>query len=80
MSESESIASRFRGRLLLSAKDIQECFLMARGISISRTTLNEWEGAGLWVHRPRGRKWYRWDKTWEFYVNLNSKRKPKKGN
>ena len=60
----------FAGRSFLSAKEIQHCFLLARGISISRTTLDEWEGCGLIVERHGGRKWYDWKKTWAFYLAL----------
>lgn len=64
------IEELFAGRFFLSAKEIQHCFLLARGISISRTTLDEWEGCGLIVERHGGRKWYDWKKTWAFYLAL----------
>ena len=64
------------GRLLLSAKDIQKGFLISRGLAISRTTLDIWEGRGLDVRHIGGRKWYSWELTWGFYLNGASK--PKK--
>jgi len=68
MNSNEAIRSYIAGRLFLSAKDIQVCFRLARGLSISRTTLDEWEGGGLWVKRIGGRKWYRWEATWKFFI------------
>lgn len=58
------------GRAFLSARDIQHCFLLARGLRISRTTLDTWEGSGLYVKRISGRKWYDWNQTWSFYLSL----------
>lgn len=75
MDFSEVITNFIAGRLILSARDIQECFRLARGISISRTTLDEWEANGLWVRYIDGRKWYRWELTWRFYLE-GAGRKP----
>jgi len=62
------------GRIHLSARDVQQCFFIARGLKVSRTTLDDWEGRGLPVARISGRKWYDWKATWAFYCSLASHR------
>lgn len=55
-------------RIYLSAKEVQGRFLEARGLSVSRTTLDIWEGEGMELLRRRGRKWYRWDEVWAWFT------------
>ena len=55
-------------RLFLTAKEVQEGFRCQRGRSISRTTLDTWEGQGMHVLRRGGRKWYRWAEVWTWFL------------
>jgi len=79
MDFSEAINDFISSRVFLSARDIQECFRLARGVSVSRTTLDAWEGRGLWVKYIEGRKWYRWELTWAFYLSLTGRITPRSG-
>lgn len=79
MNTNDAIERFVAGRLILSAKDIQECFRLARGQAVSRTTLDGWEGDGLFVEWIRGRKWYSWDSTWAFYLGKINRTPPRGG-
>lgn len=56
-------------RLFITAREVQEGFLRQRGRSISRTTLDIWEGDGMDVFRRGGRKYYRWEEVWSWFLN-----------
>lgn len=67
MTDGYTTVDTLHGRIYMSAKEVQEGFFCKRGRSISRSTLDLWEGEGMEVLRRKGRKWYRWVECWAWF-------------
>ena len=56
-------------RILISFRDLNACFKLARGIGIGRHTLREWETEGMPVHHHSKDRYYfyRFYDVWAWY-------------
>ena len=64
-----AIACVIGSRLLLSFRELDACFRIARGTGVGRHTLRDWEDAGMPHHHHPGDRFYfySWPDTWAWY-------------
>ena len=75
-----AIAAVIGTRIVISFRELDQCFRIARGVGVSLHTVRDWEDEGMpHHHHPEDRfYYYSWPEVWEWYCKRGAVRKTRK--